>query len=129
MPINPQEFIPKESRWGDIYSLLQGKGVNVKSPTTNIGVIKQPTVIVMNSGILQHGQVSTDDYGYELVICVPESQYSTLEPYVVQIREYMKELYPMIVDDRNVSSSMFDDTIRAHYMTASYTNHRRFHNY
>lgn len=129
MPINPQEFEPTESRWGDIFSLLQSKGVNVKSPTTNIGVIKQPTVIVENSGIVQHGSYTTDDFGYELVICVPESQYSKLEPFVVQVREYMKELYPMIVDARNVSGSMYDETIRAHYVTADYTNHRRFYNY
>lgn len=129
MPINPQEFEPKNSRWEDIYSVLEDAGIKVKSPTTKIGVVNEPLVFVTNSGVMQHGTFSTDDYGYELVICVPESQYSKLEPLVVRVREVMKQLYPMIVDDRNVSTSMFDDTMRAHYVTASYTNHRKFSNY
>ena len=129
MPINPQEFEPKNSRWEDIYSVLESNGIKVKSPTTKIGVVNEPLVFVTNSGVMQHGTFSTDDYGYELVICVPESQYSKLEPLVVRVREVMKQLYPMIVDDRNVSTSMFDDTMRAHYVTASYINHRKFSNY
>lgn len=129
MPIDPSTFEPTDSRWGDIFSLLKSKGVNVKSPTTKVGVVSEPVVIVRMSGVMQHTEYSTDDYSYELVICVPESQYSKLEPYVIQVRDYMKELYPMLTDDRNVSTSMFDEDFRAHYVTASYTNHRKFNNY
>lgn len=129
MPINPSEFVPKESRWADIFNLLKTKGVNVKSPTTNIGVITQPTVIVRNSGVMQHNTFTTEDFGYEVVVCVPESQYSKLEPLVVLVREYMKDLYPMVIDSHEVSASMYDEEIRAHYMTVAYKNYRRFHNY
>lgn len=130
MPIyNPTEYEYKESRWADIFTHLQDNGVNVKSPTINLGVIKEPTVIVRYDGTVQHGSFSTDDYRYELVICVPQNNYSALEPFVVQVRELMKGLFPMLVDERNVSTSMYDDEIRAHYVTCTYQNHRKFNNY
>ena len=91
MPIDPSTFEPTDSRWGDIFSLLKSKGVNVKSPTTKVGVVNEPVVIVRMSGVMPHTEYSTDD--------------------------------------RNVSTSMFDEDFRAHYVTASYTNHRKFNNY
>lgn len=130
MPIyNPSEFDYQDSRWEDIFVMLKDNGINVKSPTRNVGIIREPTVIVRYDGTVQHGTFSTDDYRYELIICVPSDQYSKLEPYVVQVRELMKNLYPMLVDERNVSTSMYDDEIRAHYVSCTYQNHRKFSNY
>ncbi len=130
MPIyNPSDFDYQDSRWEDIFVMLKDNGINVKSPTRNVGIIKEPTVIVRYDGTIQHGTFSTDDYRYELIICVPNDQYSKLEPYVVQVRELMKNLYPMLVDERNVSTSMYDDEIRAHYVSCTYQNHRKFSNY
>ena len=135
MPIDPTKFVPEDSRWADIFAHLKSKGVNVKSPTRNLGIIDKPTVIIFFDGVVAHGGayggygVSTDDYRYALDICVPESKYSTLDPFVVQIREFMKELYPMFVDERNVSSSFYDDSMKAHYVECTYINHRKYNNY
>ena len=126
MPINPETFDAKESRWGDIFALLESKGIKVYSPTQYSGVCKDAFVVVRNDSIGQHGNYSSDDYRYELSVYVPKNQYSKLEPFVVRVREYMKELYPMIVDERNVSSSLYDDDKQAHVVTMTFVNHRKF---
>lgn len=123
--INPKEFIPKESRWQDIFNFLKQKGYDVYSPEMKIGECKKPYIVVKNNGSSKIIGYSTDDDYYSVMCYVPMNCYSKLEPYVSNVKKDMKELYPMIIDRGSQTPSFYDDTVKAHMISIEYTNHKK----
>lgn len=123
--IDTREFVPKDSRWQDIYSHLKSKGYEVYAPGTKVGECTSPYVVVKNDGSYKHANFSTDRDQYAIMCYVPRGQYSKLEPMVIQLKKDMKELEPMILQYGQMLPSYYDDTYKAHYITIEYENYKK----
>lgn len=120
MAINPETFNYKESRWMDIYTCLKNHGFDVYSPGQKEGECTEPYIVVKNDGGYNHLIISTFREQYSIIVCVPKKQYSKLEPLVKQVREAMKELYPMLRFYGQIQPSVYDDVLKLHQQSIEY---------
>ena len=125
MAIDPTTYKPQKSRWQDLFVFLQKKGYDVKSPGTEVGECTSKYIVLRNAGQNSLTGFSTDDDNYQIECYVPQQRYSELEPYIQKIKTDMKELYPMMIFTGVVSSSIYDESIKAHYVSITYKNHKR----
>lgn len=127
--IDLKEFVPKESRWQDIYAHLSKKGeengYKVYAPGTKTGDCTHPYVVVKNDGGYRHINFSSNRDMYAIMCYVPKGQYSRLEPLVMRVKEDMKELEPMITSYGQMLPSYYDDTCKAHYISIEYENYKK----
>lgn len=114
-----------ESRWGDIFNHLKGFGFDVKSPGTEIGVCKQPYIIVKYDGSSAHTSFSTDVDLYAVQVYVPASQYSKVEAIVQEVKQAMKELEPLILPYGQQTASFYDDEVKANMVSIEYKNYKK----
>lgn len=125
MPINPETFDYKESRWQDIFVHLKNKGFEVYSPGMKIGECTSPYIVVKNAGSSKHEKFSTNDDLYDIMCYVPRNAYSKLEPMVQRVKESMKDLLPMINPTGTQTPSYLDDSIKAHMISIQYVNYKK----
>lgn len=120
----PQDFVYNENgHWADIFNYLKLKGFDVYSPEILQGECTKPFIVVRNNGLIEIPGTSSNDWLYQLVIYVPQKQYSLLEPYVKSVMKAMRELEPLIMPVNNISSSVYDDAVKGHQVTIDYKNH------
>ena len=120
MAINPETFEYKESRWMDIYTCLKNHGFDVYSPGQKEGECTEPYVVIKNDGGYDHISISTFREQYAVIVCVPKKQYSKLEPLVMQVKQAMKDLYPMIRSYGQIQLSSDDDVLKLHQQAIEY---------
>lgn len=125
MAIDPTTYRPQKSRWQDLFVFLQKKGYDVRSPGTDVGECTSKYIVIRNAGQNNLSGFSTDDDTYQLELFVPQQKYSELEPFVQKLKKDMKELYPMMIFSGMISSSIYDDSLKAHYVSITYTNHKK----
>lgn len=120
----PSDFIYDENgHWADIYNYLKLKGFDVYSPEVKMGECTKPYIVVKNNGLVQIAGTSSNDWLYQLLVYVPQKRYSELEPYAKNVMFAMRDLEPLIMPERNISPSSYDDTVKAHFITLDYKNH------
>lgn len=124
MPID-STFVPKESRWQDMYSLLKSKGFDVYAPAQKIGECVSPYVVVKNDGSYGHVQYSTERDLYTVYCYVPRDKYSLLEPLVQQVKIAMRDLYPMFRPYHQQLPSFYDEETKAHGIGIEYENFKK----
>lgn len=120
MAINPENFEYQDSRWKDIYVCLKKHGFDVYSPGQKEGECTKPYIVVKNDGGYNHINVSSFREQYSIIVCVPQKEYSKLEPLVTLVREAMKELYPMIKSYGQLQPSFYDDILKLHQQAIEY---------
>lgn len=126
MAIKPEEFEYQDSRWQDLYTHLKNKGYKVYGPAMHPEECKEPYLVVKNDGANKHTRFSSLREQYTIYIMVPRQRYSQLEPLVQNVKNDMKELYPMFVlYDNSTLPSFYDDTVKAHYATLEYENYKK----
>lgn len=113
------------SRWADIFTHLSDKGFNVYSPGQHKGECLKPYVVVKNAGGNQFGGFSSTQQLYELLLYVPHDHYSSLEPFVGEVKGAMKELEPMIKPTHYETPSFLDDTVKGHMVSIQYVNYKK----
>lgn len=123
--IDPKEFKPKDSRWQDIFSHLTSKGHESYPPGVKTGECLKPYLVIKNDGSYKHANFSTNRDMYAIMVFVPRGEYSKLEPLVQKVQEDMKELEPMILAYGQYMPSYYDDTVKAHYISIEYENHKK----
>lgn len=123
--IDTNTFEPAVSRWQDIYLHLQTAGFDVYPPGIKTGECTSKYIVVKNDGSSRHIGISTDDDFYAVMCYVPKEAYSTLEPFVQQIKKQMKELEPMILPYGSQTPSYYDDSVKAHMISIQYKNYKK----
>ena len=113
------------SRWADIYKLLEQKGLNVYSPAQHEGECIERYVVIKLGTLQRANDFSSVMYQYDLMLYVPKDEYSSLEPFVEEVKGYMKELYPMIRPMNSQTGSFYDDTVKGHMVSVQYYNYRK----
>ncbi len=122
--IDVNTFEYKDSRWQDIFLHLKKK-FDVYSPGMKTGECISEYLVVKNDGSSKHISFSTDVDLYSVMCYVPKESYSSLEPLVQRVKEYMKELEPMIIPYGNQTPSYYDDNIKAHMISIEYKNYKK----
>ena len=113
------------SQWMNIYRQLRADGVDVYSPGQHQGECISPYTVLRDAGSNQLGDFSSTRALYEILCYVPQDQYSTLEPYVEEVKSSMKKLYPAIVPTHFETPSFLDDTVKGHMISVQYRNNRK----
>lgn len=113
------------SRWADIYNLLKKKGFDVYSPAQHEGECSSKYVVIKLGTLSEAYDFSSVQYLYDLMLYVPHHEYSTLENFVEEVKDAMKELEPMIMPVHFQTGSFYDDTVKAHMVSIQYYNYRR----
>ena len=113
-----------DSRWQDIYLQLNNS-FDVYSPGTKVGECTSKYIVVKNDGSSQHASFSSDVDMYAVMCYVPKDAYSTLEPFVQEVKKAMKALEPMILPYGNQTPSYYDDSVKAHMISIEYKNYKK----
>lgn len=114
-----------DTRWQDIYLKLKEKGIDVYAPSQKIGECQKKYVVVSDAGTSQYQQYSSTQTLYDIMCYVPRNERSTLENFVEEVKNAMKELHPMIRDNHFETAEFYDDTVKAHMISRQYVNYRK----
>lgn len=108
-----------------IYTHLKTKGIDVYFPSQAIGDVVEPRVVVKADGTSKFNGFSTMLCIYDVMCYVPKDRYSTLEEFVSQVREFMKELEPRIMPTHFETSDFYDDSVKGHMVSIQYRNYKK----
>lgn len=114
-----------DSRWKDIYNLLKSHGFNVYAPAQHEGECIEKYIVVKLGTLQRANDFSSVQYQYDLMLYVPQNEYSTLELFVEQVKAAMKELEPMIKPLNSQTGSFYDDSVKGHMVSIQYYNYRK----
>ena len=123
--INPSEYQYEDSVWQDIYKCLKDADIEVYAPGIKAGECLSKYVVIKNDGSSRHPEFSTDEELYAVMCYVPKQAYSTLEPFVREVKETLSALRPMIKPTGVQTPSYYDDTYKAHMVSISYRNYKK----
>ena len=113
------------SQWQNIYRCLKSSGIDVYSPGQHQGECTSPYVVVKDAGLNPLSNFSSTQALYDIMCYVPQDKFSTLEPYVEQVKQVMKKLYPAIIPVNFQTSSYLDDIVKGHMISIQYRNNRK----
>ena len=119
------DFEYAESRWQDIFLYLKKAGFEVYPPGMKVGECMKKYVVVKNNGSSKLPNFSTDSDLYSIMCYVPKERYSSLEPFVQEVKEKMKGLRPMILPTGSQTPSYYDDSVKAHMISIGYKNYKK----
>ena len=115
----------KKSVLKQIRGHLRDKGFDTFYPSQHKGECLKPYVVIKYDGASQVAGISSDQAIYTLMCYVPSEQYSMLMTYVEQVKEAMKELFPLVRPNGNETSSIYEDDNKSHMVSVQYTNYRK----
>jgi hypothetical protein len=113
------------SRIDDVFTMLKNNEIDVYFPNQKTGECLTPYVVVKYAGGEHYVNYSSRQDFVDLLIYVPQNNYSNLIPYKNQIKEHMKSLYPMFVDTGYESPSFLEEQIKAHMINIQYRNNKK----
>lgn len=113
------------SIWQQIYTHLKGEGFDVYSPGQHQGECTAPYVVVKDAGLSQASSFSSTRTLYDIMCYVPADRFSTLEPFIADVKTAMNKLYPMIVPMNFETASFLDDTVKGHMISVQYRNAKK----
>lgn len=125
MSIKPTEFQYKESRWQDLYTHLKDSGFEVYAPEQKVGECTSPYLVIRYDSSFGHEYYSSNIDTYSIECYVPRNEYSKLEVLVMSVKKAMKEIYPLFQDYRQQMFAFYDNTVKAHYVTLTYSNYKK----
>lgn len=110
------------TRLEDIFRHLKSKGAEVYFPGQKIGECLNNYVVVKEGDTSQYQGFSSTATVYELLCYVPKEKYSQLPIFCDQVKEFMKELDPMIRSMNYETPSFYDAQVKAHMKSIQYMN-------
>jgi hypothetical protein len=113
------------SQWQNIYKHLKLKGFDVYSPGQHQGECMKPYVVLKDAGVNPLSEFSSSQALYDVMCYVPKERFSTLEPYVEQVKEAMHGLYPAIIPMHFQTASFLDEDVKGHMISIQYRNNRK----
>jgi hypothetical protein len=111
-----------DSRLEDIYLHLKGKGVEVYFPAQHTGECLTKYVVVKAASQLPFFSYSTDYDVYEILVYIPQAQYSSLETFTDTIKEHMRELKTslMIRESHYQTAPYYETSIKGFMVSVEY---------
>lgn len=108
-----------------IRDCLEEDGTDVYFPSQHKGNCIKEYVVVKEDGATTVYGVSSERPIYTIMCYVPENNYSRLEPFVLEIKKKMKQIFPLVMYLGNETSSYYDEEIRGHMISFQYQGCRK----
>lgn len=109
-----------ESRLKDIRKFLENREFEVYFRGQHKGTCVSKYVVVASAGDTKLPYVSSVQNTVEIMCYVPVRVASELEEFCDQVKEAMKGMYPMIINQYNDIGDFIDDDIKAVMRTIQY---------
>lgn len=109
-----------ESRLKDIRKFLENRGFEVYFRSQHKGACVSKYVVVASAGDTKLPYVSSVQNTVEIMCYVPVRVASELEEFCDQVKEAIKGMYPMIINQYNDIGDFIDDDIKAVMRTIQY---------
>ena len=123
--IDTSSYVYQDSVWQDIYTYLAQAGYEVYSPSIKVGECTSKYIVIRSDGASRHPTFSTDEELYSVMCYVPKQAYSSLEPFVRDVKNTLSGLKPLIRPTGNQTPSYYDDTYKAHMVSIEYKNYKK----
>lgn len=114
-----------KSIWQILYDHLTAEGFDVYSPGQHLGECRAKYVVLKDAGAARLNSYSTDACLYDFMCYVPATQFSSLEPYVTEVKAALKKLFPLIKPTGFQSPSFLDDANNSQMISVQYSNYRK----
>lgn len=112
-----------------IYDVLKQDGFDVYFPSQKSGECLKEYVVIKFVGSASELNVSSERPIYEFMVYVPTNRYSIFEQYIFDIKQTLKQLYPLISYAGNETSSYYDETVKGHMVSFQYQGIRKINNW
>lgn len=109
-----------ESRLKDIRRFLENREFEVYFRSQHKGACVSKYVVIASDGDTKLPNVSSVQNTVEIMCYVPVRVASELEEFCDQVKEAMKGMYPMIINQYNDIGDYIDDDIKAVMRTIQY---------
>lgn len=109
-----------ETRLKDVYKFLEDANFKVYFKGQHKGVCTTKYVVVASAGDTKLPNISSVQNTIEIMCYVPVRVASELEEFCDQVKEAMKGMYPMIINQYNDIGDFVDDDIKAVMRTIQY---------
>lgn len=115
----------KESVLKQIRHHLENKGFNVFYPTQHEGECITEYLVISYTNAVKQEPVSTSGDIYDIMCYVPKNRYSRSMEIAAEVRETMKELFPLVRPTGYETPTFYDEEVNAHMVSIEYVNYRR----
>lgn len=115
----------KESVLKQIRENLSKCGFEVYYPTQHTGECLKEYVVVAYSGSTEYAGTSSVMDTYEIMCYVPKNRYSSLIEYVENVRDSMRNIFPLVRETGTQTTSYYDESVNGHMLSIEYVNYRK----
>ena len=114
--------------WDVIYDKLKSEKIAVYLPGQHKGDCTSAYVVVRPSGNNQFMDYSTDVMYCDVLCYVPITHFSALTPFVENVKQVLKTLYPQVKDAHMEVNGFIDETNNSYMWSIQYLSYRKFYN-
>lgn len=112
--------------WERVYLHLKSKSVNVYSPGQHKGKCTCPYVVIKNNGTTGfEGSNQIGSQTIDIIIYCPSTNYSDIEPYTLQVQDFVKELKQYIRPTGTITPVILDNSVEGYTQTIEYKTFQR----
>lgn len=117
--------MPSSNRWVDIFRLLVKKGFDVYPPATHKGECTSRYIVLKMSQLARAGTLSSVNQSYDILLYIPNGEYSQFEDFIADFKAAMKDLEPMIMPENYQTPPYYDADVNGHMVSIRYRNTRK----
>lgn len=114
--------------WDVIYKQLKSNGFEVYTPGQHKGDCLSPYVVVKPSSSMQFNEFSTNVITCDVLCYVPKDNFSHLAPFVAQVKQALKSLFPQVKESHWEFPGFADDSNKSHMWSIQYQSYQKFYN-
>lgn len=108
-----------------VYDHLKKSGFDVYFPGQHKGDCESKYVVLKMDGGTTLETVSSERPIYTVMCYVPERKYSEMADYVLDVKDKMRGVYPMLMYAGNETPSYFDESVNGHMVSFQYQGIRK----
>lgn len=108
-----------------VYDHLKKSGFDVYFPGQHKGDCENKYIVLKMDGGTVLETVSSERPIYTVMCYVPERKYSELADYVLDVKDKMRGVYPMLMYAGNETPSYFDESVSGHMVSFQYQGIRK----
>lgn len=115
----------RETVWKKIYRHLKEKGFDVYSQGQHEGECVSKYIVLRDGGTTVMDDVSSGVKYYEAILYVPLNAFSEVEEYAFDVKDVLKEMFPLIRPSGLETPVTIDDDVKAYTTSLEYVNYRK----
>lgn len=111
-----------------LYDCLKQNNIDVYFVGQHKGECTEKYAVIKIGGTTTEYNVSAERPIYTIMCYVPEDKYSELEEYALEVKEKMKQVYPLVMYLGNGTDSFYDENVKGHMTSFQYQGCRKIEN-